>query len=481
MRSQLGFMKQTGMTATEAHTFQEQFLGEAAAYTGRLAPGEQERLQTFGAQYATTLGGDVAPRAQLYGRLLSLGGQNRTAEQIVGEAAEVNRLLEAGSGETDRLTQSLLNASASMVQPGGTGSVRDIRSLAALAMGASRLGSPSTVDTTLMQFARAAQGQGTPEWGQFVRGELGVQEGTKVEDAMVPLFDAMRQAQAQGRALPDWLKEKGLTQVEQQRAVIGMFGQGESMLSELRGPVRATAETARAQVGAFYADPLAGGRRLDEANLETARIEAGMRQEERRSLLIAAQAEAIRQGRVGPEATGANAVETMIAKKIGDLTPDERVINEIAEQMFEKRTGQRFERTAPGFMAQAAGWAAMGLPRLAAGAAGMFDPAMGRRMTEEMRRDQAGIEGRVQSWQGVQANDLQENIVRAQGLRAVGGWDQSTLMWGPRGRTTVGEFERSEQARGTSQAEIAKKIADALQRGTVRPLVAPSTGKTPTR
>src|SRR5215218_9474941 len=43
LRSQMGLIRETGMTATEAHDFVEEYLGEAAAYEAKAAPGEYER------------------------------------------------------------------------------------------------------------------------------------------------------------------------------------------------------------------------------------------------------------------------------------------------------------------------------------------------------------------------------------------------------------------------------------------------------
>src|SRR5207253_1535626 len=133
---------------------------------------------------------------------------------------------------------------------GGGGSVGNMRDLAVLAMGASRLGSEHTIKTTLQQFARTVQGQlpGTEgaKWQEYIGG-LGVTEGMSAQRAMVPIFEEMSKvanigpvtgtkeqiaaqvqsisegATQQGRDLNAWLAEHGVTQLENRRALIGMF------------------------------------------------------------------------------------------------------------------------------------------------------------------------------------------------------------------------------------------------------------------
>jgi hypothetical protein len=511
LRTHLQFIRDTGLTQTQAHDFIEQFLGEAEASRGKMAsPEEFSRLQNVGAQYGAALGGDIGSHAKILGRLVGIGPQGQTAEDVMGQFAEVTRIMNYGSGELSLAMKSLSNAAAFTLQEGGTGPVGSARNLAVLGMGASRLGSESTIDTTIMQFMRATTGAGTEKWREFLRGDvagggLGVKEGTKIEEAMIPLFRAMekvanipaltgtredqaRQAQAiaaggtqQGKDLDTWLREQGMTSMEERRSVIGMFSQRQTMTEMLGAAPEATGATA-ADVVAKVRASRSGQQALADAALMATETEVGMEHEPLRRYLTLARERLTAERAPGFAGVPTNVFERMAGGMIG-TDPQERMIFERAQQIAEEKLNQRFSRPEPGVLAQSVGDISMIAPGATAALLRMVAPNLGAQLMGQVGQTRESVTGWVARQQGlgVDAGTFMSEIAKAEGLRQSGGYDENTYIWTGRGRTTVGEFEKSERASGRSQAEIAKKIADALQRGTVRPLVSPSTGKTPNR
>jgi hypothetical protein len=277
LQSHMQFMKQTGMTGTVAHDFVEQFLGEAEAFKGRMAPAEFEKLKTKSAQYASVLGGDVTSRAQLAGRLVALGPQGQTAEQALSDLAETERLMQSGSKRADLLTGALMKAGATQLGEGGTGPIGNVRNLAVMTAAASRqVGSEKAAATTIEQFSLAVRGFGPEKWQKFVKEDIGIKEGTKVENAMVPMFQWMEEQQKSGRNLEDALSDQGLERIEMRRALIGMFNQRKAMAEEFKRPMkdRATAATVDTTF-AEWQKGVQGRQQMADVGLETAQIEAG--------------------------------------------------------------------------------------------------------------------------------------------------------------------------------------------------------------
>jgi hypothetical protein len=485
LRSQLGVMRATGMTATESHKFQEQFLGEAAAYTSRLAPGEMERLTTLGGQYATTLGPEsIGTMAQLYGRIIGAnqaGGQ--TAQGVVGEAAEVYRILQAGSGAAPLILQSMMNVAPELGAGMEGGQVGSIRNLSAMAMGASRMGTPSQVDTILRQLGRVASGGAGPEWSHYLREELGVAAGTPMEQALPRIFEEMKKAQAQGVLPRDWAKTHGIGQAEYGERLEGMMRYWGEVQAEINRAPIATAATAQQAVSEYRASP-AGQQRAADVNLETARAEAGMRGERMRQIATEAEARLTRErpDLFGPEGIGATVMQNYVLGKFGTSVQD-MAMHQMMGKVAEEQLGQRMPslHAEPTMAADLAAGVAAAPAAAIFGALGLFGyGAQGRENIATRQRQAAlkmsGVGGTAQ---------LALDVAAASDLRAIpGAYDAESFMMGPLGKRTAGEYETYYRAQHKPEQDIQKLISTgvaALQRGLVRPLVSPGTGKTPTR
>lgn len=452
LRTQIDLIKASGMTATEAHDFVAQYLGEAEAYRGKAGAGEYERLETMSAQYSVAKGGDPQLRAKVAGRLLGMGGEDRTAESVMGEMAEVNRLLELGSGNTVRLTKSWLNASSSMLAEGGGGAVGSARNLAALAMGASRLGSEYSVDTTLEQFGKAVQGFGPEKWQTFVKEGLGVKEGTKVEDAMRPMFAWMEQQQAHGRDLNAVLQEQGLDRTEMRRSLVGMFNQRQYVMGELDRPGSLSPGGRMAGIGEVqqtisgFQRSREGQARLAEAEVLGAQTEIGMRHEEVNIWRRRAYANLLQTGELGPEAIAGKTLENLLAKSAG-TTAEEMMIEKRAREMFEKENQTKLG-TDP---SQA------NLHKVVGIVAGE---------TAARTLDQ---------YTGVRSNQLQRDIQDYRDAMSVGDRGRTTTL-GPTGKQmTTQEFEAYYRQQGRSDDEVKtlmKGVADRMQNERRRPMAA---------
>jgi hypothetical protein len=349
LQSHMQFMKQTGMTGTTAHDFVEQFLGEAEAFRGRMAPAEFEKLKTKSAQYASVLGGDVTSRAQLAGRLVALGPQGQTAEQALGDLAETERLMQSGSKRADLLTGALMKAGATQLGEGGTGPVGNVRNLAIMTAAASRqVGSERAAATTIEQFSLAVRGFGPEKWQQFVRQDIGIKEGTKVEDAMVPMFQWMEQQQKAGRNLEDALTDQGLQRVEMRRALIGMYNQRGAMAAEFKRPVseRATAATVDTTF-AQWKEGAQGREQMADVGYEVAVLEAGKRGEAGRYARKVAATELVQEKIIDPTGKAGAAIEEYVYRGIAtDRT--QKLIEQRALENTAKRTGVSLEETSTG-------------------------------------------------------------------------------------------------------------------------------------
>lgn len=464
LRTHLEFIKQTGMTKTESHDFVEQFLGEAESFRGKMDPKQFEQLQTLSAQYAVAVGGDVGTRAKLAGRLLGMGPEGRGATDVLGEMAEVNRLLGLGSGKTDLLTKSYLNAAASMLSEGGTGAVGSSRNLAALAMGASRLGGEFTVDTTLEQFGKAVQGFGPDAWQKFVKKDLGVQEGTKVEQAMIPMFKWMEQQQAGGRDLNAALQEQGLDRVEMRRALIGMFNQRQSIMTELagQGGQVSTPQAAMQQIADAFSST-EGRARLAEGQVTAAETEVGMRFENANIYRRKAYAELLKTGELGPEATAANVLTGLMSKAVG-TTREELLIDKKATEIYQRDTGRKINQVDPTMLESAVG----GLFDLFIAPQGEHD----KEMTGDTARG-------IAQWRSGQAGGLQQGMMESEDARKVGDWG-NVLIAGPQGMMTYSQFESMYRSQGKTDAEIKGLMAHVLERiqaERARPMAVPGASR----
>jgi hypothetical protein len=388
-------------------------------------PAQFQRFQELGAQYGVMMGGDIEPYAQLQGRLVGYAPQGATAEQMVGRTGEIGRRLQLGSGALTELMQSYVNAMASMVSPEGGGAVSSPEALATLAMGASRGGSPRTVDTTLMQFQRAVQGfVGKPEWQQYLRG-IGIQEGMPVERAMEPLFRQMEQVAqvgpmrgseaevaAQTRALAEgttgpgrdlnaYLQERGLTDYASRRAVMVMFSQRQAMESELFGSglqPRATPESVMGMIAQTYEQRpgRAGFERQAKAARETAGIEVGMEEENAQAYRDLAVARLMANRQIGSQAAASRGMQDLIERGAG-FSPDTRLIDETAREIREQQSGMRAERGQPGMASVAGGWWEWTGAAMANAPAALMG---GGRSWEELRNQRLGTQEYYESLMG---------------------------------------------------------------------------------
>jgi hypothetical protein len=385
----LQLMQAAGMSSQEAHGFRETFLGEAEAYKDRMKPEEYEELQTRSAKMAMSFGLKPETMAMLSGRLISRAAPGTTAGGVIGEAGEIQRLLQSGSGVTSRIMDSYLQSMSSLTNAQGTGLVSSPRSLAVMAAGASRLGPESTIDTTLENFSKAVGGlTRNKDWSKFIREDVGIKESTPVEIGMEKLFQKMEQVSGpgarftpeqlksdagaqkqlaemtegqgeQGRNLYAYLKEQGLKDTQALRSVVGMFGQREILRREMGRPQeeRMGAAEVEAKITEAY-DPRsergrALRRRQADAHLVAAEVEQGKDYEEARRFRIDAAAN-LRQARVlSPENMAEQEMKDYLTGKklTGEPGEQVRLVEQEAFRLAMKEKGMKFEEApfnAPG-------------------------------------------------------------------------------------------------------------------------------------
>lgn len=272
LQEHLDLMKYTGMTSEQATKFTGEFTGEAEIYREKFSPADFQQIQMNAARFAMIHGGDTGTHAAIAGRLAGYAAPGTNADEIMRQQAEVYRLLNAGAGNTAQLAGSFNNALASLVSPTGEGGqVGSARTLAGLAVGASRLGAPATVDTTLERFANVMTGQTrSPKWTAFLREEMKIPEGTTTEAAMGPVFARMQRESAGGKDLMQWAKDMGIANAAERRTLVGMYNQRQGIQQEMARP-EVTVEQAR-QV---LTDPYTMGREGFRPELAQRRAEAG--------------------------------------------------------------------------------------------------------------------------------------------------------------------------------------------------------------
>jgi hypothetical protein len=358
IRDHLEMMKQTGMSTREAHDFTEQFLGEAEAYKDRMDEGQYKKLQTDTARFAMVQGGETGMHAKLAGRLISYARQGATAGEIEAQQAEIYRILNLGSGRTAGIGTSYVQAAGGLVAPAGQagGMVGDMRSLAVMAMAASRTTGEGGVDTKISNFARAMTGnvgRGGTGWNEFLRTELGIKEGTTAENAMAPVFGAMEGAQAQGRDLATWLREKGLANNQMANTIVEMYRQRKEMATQLKSRDRETPASAAAGLEEAYRTRPELRQRMADAQVNVAEAEIGQQGEMAREMRTRARAELLREGKIGPryEATAGTmeSAADVARKQIFGVSHDEAMIDQRAIAVAERTLGLRVRRTATGY------------------------------------------------------------------------------------------------------------------------------------
>jgi hypothetical protein len=179
----------------------------------------------------------------------------------------------------------------------------------------------------------------------------------------------------------------------------------------------------------------------------------------------------------------ADVFENMVRGKIGAASTSEVMMMKRAQEIAERELHQKFEAQDPGLLARVGGFTALGLPRLAAGAVGMFDTGMGRRMAESMARDQAGVTGWIARQQGLgtDTGHFMNQLALAQGLRESRAWDENTIVGGEFGAdTTVSQFRGRSRALGRSPADTEKILGSLLAKVnqlTVKPILVPGPQK----
>lgn len=417
----LQLMQQAGLTSAEAHGFREQFLGEAEAYKDRMKPEEYEQLQSRSARMAMAYGLKPETMALLSGRLISRMQPGAKATDVIGQAGEVQRLLQAGSGVTSKLMESYLQSMATLTNAQGTGQVGGPRQLAALAMGASRLGPESTVDTTLENFAKAVTGlTRNKDWTRFIREDVGIKEGTTAERGMVPLFQRLEKEQAQGRDLMTFLAEQGLKDTQARRSVVGMYGQRDILMRELNRPEaeRVGAAQVEEKVTEAYEDRGERGRvlrrRQAEAKVTAAEVEVGKDYEEAQTLRREAYANLLKRRELGPETKADQAIQDFLSgKAITNVSEQQRMIEREAYRLGQERFGMVFE----------------GAPFAEKG--GQVEGGKGM-----------GPDARGAWTRRIQGFELAENIKRAQDSAAVGDRSRMVAGIGPQGEALTAEEAR---------------------------------------
>lgn len=231
--------------------------------------------------------------------------------------------------------------------------VGDMRSLAVMAASASRLGGEGTVDTSLDAFARAMTGnvgKAGKGWNEFIRGTLGIKEGTTAEEAMPTVFAAMQQAESQGRSLMDWLKEMGLGNVTAAKTLVGMYNDRKSMADLMRTDPEAMAQRETPQTAAAGLAEAERTRqdlrqRRANAQLEAAKLGIGMRNEVGQEYLTRAEAELTAEGRLGPFATGKDVYAEKLYSVAGGAKYEDVVKTQRAIKIWEREHGRAFPYT----------------------------------------------------------------------------------------------------------------------------------------
>lgn len=492
VRGQLKFMQATGMTATEAHSYVEQFLGEAAAYQAKAkSPEEFERIQQMTAQYGMSQGVDPGTMAKLSGRILSMGGQGQTAESVLGTAAEVFRRINLGSGQASLATQAYTNAAASLVMPGGGGQVGSMESLAALAMGASRSGSEAEISTRLQQFSRAMTGTaGSEGWNKYVREGLSIPEGTKAEVAMRRIFGEMEKVSnvgpitgtdaevagkiegltsgttKQGRDLSAWLREQGMMNSRERQAVIAMYAQRQSIYAELEGKgpdPRATADTAKGAIGT-YRESREGRMREAQAMNVAAEVDEGMKNEELRIAATRARANLLRKHGAGWVAE--TAVENIMLGKMGTSAQDIEMFIETRKELA-KRTGEDLGQNNMSKLGIGISTIA-NFPELVL-AHGRGD----KRAVGEIQSRIMGSGQEFDAWRGIMNNDLQRMSQEAADRQAVGDIGMMQVMGG-QGRHTYDWYREHTSPQDVKGQKWLAEIGAQLQREASRPKSVPT-------
>jgi hypothetical protein len=369
LQEHLELMKYTGMTSEQAMKFTGEFTGEAEIYRPKFTPGDFRRIQQDAARFAMIHGGDTGTHATIAGRLAGYAAPGTGADEIMRQQAEIYRLLNAGAGNTAQLAASFNNALATLVSPTGEGGqVGSARALAGLAVGASRLGAPATVDTTLERFANVMTGQTrSKDWTKFLRGGadeggLGIKEGTPVESAMGRVFARMERESATGKDLMQWAKDMGISNAAERRTLVGMFNQRFGIQQEMAKPEVTTAEARQ-----VLTDPYTMGRAGFRPELALGRAQAGTRaaqleqaQQNQLAEIFRARAvtELTRENQIGPQWQAGLDVgqrfDQMITNQVfGQDFKSRQAIDERAAMIYERETRRKlpghaqFEKEGP--------------------------------------------------------------------------------------------------------------------------------------
>jgi hypothetical protein len=367
LQEHLDLMKYTGMTSEQATKFTGEFTGEAEIYREKFSPADFQQIQMNAARFAMIHGGDTGTHAAIAGRLAGYAAPGTNADEIMRQQAEVYRLLNAGAGNTAQLAASYNNALATLVSPTGEGGqVGSARNLAGLAVGASRLGAPATVDTTLERFANVMTGQTrSPVWTKFLREEMKIPEGTTAEAAMGPIFARMQRESAGGKDLMQWAKDMGIANAAERRTLVGMYNQRQGIQQEMARP-EVTAEQARQVLTdpytlgrAGFRPELAMGRAV--AGTKAAELEQAQQNQLAEIFRQRAVTELTRENQIGPQwAAGLGAGEKF-SQMLADVSYGKDItsrqkIDERAAMIYERETnrrlptGGRYDREGPGGM-----------------------------------------------------------------------------------------------------------------------------------
>jgi hypothetical protein len=223
-REALQFSARTGLGVNATPGFLEAYGGAAASFERNMGEGEAGRLReligTQVAQMGPSVGAGYATnQAGLAASIMSRQKEGQgTASGVFGELGSVNEILGASAGNAEILSRELLQGGSGAVASGQL----DWRQAAALtsAYGNVNAGTAGTSVRAAMRTLNKSDSD--------LYDAAGLKEGMGGVEGLNRVLDQMAKAKGQGRDLPAWLKEMGVTEEESSTALMQLYGQKES-------------------------------------------------------------------------------------------------------------------------------------------------------------------------------------------------------------------------------------------------------------
>lgn len=291
------FGRATGLTITEADSFQKQFIGSLAAgeTKGNIKEDTKEDLMIQGARIASRQTKDMNTRGDLLGvisQFQKLDPGRKGTEQALATAEAVRQALVAGRGDDAPLTKSLLNVAGSFV--GDKGPIPTLSEMAAVVGTTSLSAGAGAADSRAEALLRGLRGT-TSEQISFLR-SIGIGENDKFEVKADKMMSHLAAKQASGRDISTYLTESGFND-EQSRAFAetlpnyGTLKERLKLAREARSGADLIAESDRVAL----TDPNQR-MRLAEADLAAARLARGVERQAIQPDIIAGQAALVARG-----------------------------------------------------------------------------------------------------------------------------------------------------------------------------------------